>query len=168
MKKKLLSFVALSALLMGGLTALAACKGSTTIKQSESSAVASSSEDVTAKFTVSYEASQQYTINGLKGSYEAGEKVTFTIIVNDKTKQVSAVRVNGEKISPDKDGKYSFDMPGEDARLRITLVDADIVTLSAFYTGNTMVGETLTVTTKIDFAENNELLMMTLLKQRCL
>ena len=157
MKKKLLSFVALSALLMGGLTALAACKGNTTSKTSQSSAVvSSSSKDATAKFTVSYEASQQYTINGLKESYEAGEKVTFTVTVNDKTKQVSAVRVNGEKISPDKDGKYSFDMPGEDARLRITLVDADIVTLSAFYTGNTMVGETLTFTTKIDFAENNE------------
>ena len=154
MKKKLFPLVAISALLMGGLTALAACNSNS--GQNKSSENVTTSQQSTDKFTVSYEESQQYTINGLKESYEAGEKVTFTVTVNDNTKQVSSVRVNGEKVSPDKDGKYSFDMPAENARIRVTLVDADSLALSAFYSGNPMVGETLTITTKIDFAENNE------------
>ena len=147
MKKKLFPLVAISALLMGGLTALAACNSNS--GQNKSSENVTTSQQSTDKFTVSYEESQQYTINGLKESYEAGEKVTFTVTVNDNTKQVSSVRVNGEKVSPDKDGKYSFDMPAENARIRVTLVDADSLALSAFYSGNPMVGETVAVAVSV-------------------
>ena len=150
MKKKLLPLVTLSALLMSGLTVLGACN-----KSQPKSTEGSASEPAGAKFSVSYDASEQYAINGLKESYAAGETVTFTVTVKDSTKQISSVRAGGDRISPDKDGNYSFTMPEEDIRLRITLTDADVVTLSAFYSGNPMVGETLTITTRIDFADNN-------------
>ena len=152
MKKKLISLVTISALMVGGLAALVAC-GNNNQKSGEQTSQSQTTGD---KFAVSYRAGEGYTIEGLQESYAAGDKVSFTVKVTDNTKQVSAVRVNGEKISKDANGQYSFTMPGEDATIRVTLADADIATLSAFYSGNTMVGETLTITTRIDFADNNE------------
>ncbi len=149
MKKKLIPLVALSALLMGGLTTLAACntKGQ--------SGEPKSSEKIGAQFKVSYDQSEEYTVAGLKESYAAGEKVTFTVTVNDKTKEVSAVRAGGTKLTPDANGQYSFDMPEEDTRLRITLSDIHVAKLTASYTGSLVQGETLTITTKIDDANND-------------
>ena len=153
MKKKLIPLVTLSALMLSGLTALTACNKEQ--PKSEEGSNSTSAEPAVTKYAVSYETSEQYAINGLKESYAAGETVTFTVTVKDSTKQISSVRVDGEKISPDKDGKYSFTMPEANARLRIALADADSASLFVFYSGSTMVGETLTVTTKIDFSENS-------------
>lgn len=150
MKKKLISLVTVSALMVGGLATLVACGKPNNPSGDQTS------QNEGAKFSVSYKAGEGYTIEGLKESYAEGETVTFKVTVTDNTKQISAVRVAGSKISPDANGQYSFVMPGEDVRISVTLTDADSVSLSAFYSGNPMVGETLTITTKIDFAENNE------------
>ena len=151
MKKKLISAFAISALLMSGLTALSACSQ----KPAESSKQTSgdtSSQNVGEKYSVKYTASSDYTINGLKESYDAGETVTFTVTVNNSEKRLSAVRVGGEKITPDANGQYSF-VINEDTSIRITLMDAPVLT--AFYSGNPVVGETLVFTTRVDFDENN-------------
>lgn len=149
MKKRLIPLVALSALLMGGLTTLAACN---TKGQSGEPQVSSKTGS---QFKVSYDQSEEYTVAGLKESYAAGEKVTFTVTVNDKTKEVSAVRAGGTKLTPDASGQYSFDMPEEDTRLRITLSDIHVAKLTASYTGSLVQGQTLTITTKIDDANND-------------
>lgn len=153
MKKKLLPLVALSALLMGGLTTLAACNQQG--QQSSKKDSTPTSQPAAAKFTVSYETSEQYAVNGLKESYEVGEKVTFTVTVKDSTKEISAVRAGGEKITPDANGQYSFTMPEENVRLRITLSDVHVSKLTASYTGKLVQGETITITTKIDDANND-------------
>ena len=145
MKKKLISIVTISALLMGGLTALVAC-GSKPSNQSGNQSSQASSE----KHTVSYTASADFTITGLKESYDAGEKVTFTVTVNDSSKELTNVRANGEAVEKNANGEYEFTMPNEDVRLRITVSEIAVPVLAVSFSGRAMVGETLTLNATID------------------
>ena len=144
MKKKLISVVALSALLMGGLTALAACGA----KGNPSSEQGGTSQNVTNKYTVTYTASDDYNVSGLKESYDAGEKVTFTVTVTNSEKRLSGVRQNGNEVEKNANGEFEFTMPEEDVRLRIALADAPV--LDASYTGQPLVGQTITFVATID------------------
>lgn len=147
MKKKLISVVALSALLVGGLSTLIACGSKPSGESNQSSQAASGA------LTVSYTQSSDYTINGLKDSYAAGETVTFTVTVTNPEKTISSVRVDGEKVPQNDKGEYYF-VISQSTSISIRLGDAPVLT--AFYSGNPMVGETLVFTTKIDFADNTE------------
>ena len=111
MKKKLLSLVAASALLVSGLTALAACGASNPSKGDNTS------EKTSGKYVVSYQSSEDYEVKGLKEEYAAGETVTFTITVKAEGKEVSSVRATGEETSVKakfENGQFSFEMPNED------------------------------------------------------
>ena len=148
MKKKLLSLVAVSALLASGLTALAACGASNPSKKDDNT-----SEKTSGKFVVSYQSSEDYEVKGLKEEYAAGEIVTFTITVKAEGKEVSSVRATGEETSVKakfENGQFSFEMPNEDVSLRITLSDIVEPVLNASYSGKTVVGETLTISASID------------------
>ena len=148
MKKKLLSLVAVSALLASGLTALAACGASNPSKKDDNT-----SEKTSGKFVVSYQSSEDYEVKGLKEEYAAGETVTFTITIKAEGKEVSSVRATGEETSVRakfENGQFSFEMPNEDVSLRITLSDIVEPVLSASYSGKTVVGETLTISASID------------------
>ena len=149
MKKKLISLVTVGALLMGGLTALVACgqnnnqKGDSSINQNT-------------KYQVTYNASEQYEVTGLKDAYAEGETVTFKINLKDNTKQISSVKVQRTRIRPNENGEYSFTMPNEDVEIAIEVGDMVLPELYAFYEGKPTVGETLTFTTKIDLTDNSE------------
>ena len=151
MRKKLISTLAVGALLLGGLTALAACGQKPSNPSNDSSAVEGT------KYAVTYNVSADFEVTGLKDAYAEGEVVTFKIDVKDAKKQIGSVRYiasNSKNLRP-KNGEYSFEMPAEEVRIDITIVDADLPVLTAFYSGNPVVGETLTITTKIDFADND-------------
>ena len=153
MKKKLLSLVAVSALLVSGLTALAAC-GSTNSNPGDNS-----SQKVSGKYVVSYAKSDEYEVSGLKDEYAAGETVTFSITVKAEGKEVSSVRATGEETSTkakSENGQFSFEMPEENVSLRITLSDIVAPVLNASYTGKTVVGETLTISATIDEIATND------------
>ena len=142
MKKKLISLVTVGALLMGGITLLAACGGKP--------AGESQSQTVNEKHTVTYKESADYTVSGLKESYDAGEKVTFTVTVNDPNKELSNVRANGETVEKNTEGQYEFTMPNEDVSLRITVNEIVAPALEAAVSGRAMVGQTLTISATID------------------
>ena len=142
MKKKLISYVAVSALLMGGLAALVAC--------GNKPAGESQSQTVNEKHSVTFTESADYTVAGLKESYDAGEKVTFTVTLNDTSKEISNVRANGEAVEKNANGEYEFTMPDEDVRLRITVNEIAVPVLAAAISGRAMVGQTLTISATID------------------
>lgn len=144
MKKKLISVVAISALLMGGLTALAACGA----KGGPSSEQGGTSQTITGKYTVSYTDSADYTVAGLKEAYDAGEKVTFTVTVTNSEKRLSGVKQNGTDVEKNANGEYEFTMPEEDVRLRIALAEAPV--LDASFTGQPLVGQTITFVATVD------------------
>lgn len=154
MKKKLLSLVTVSALLMGGLTVLAACGGKNNPSGGEGS-----SQKVQGKIPVEVsikdEDKEFITIGGLKEDYELGETITFTVTVTNSEKEINAVRVNGDKINPNADGSYSYTVPTnvedlDSILIRITLSDVVAPTLAVSFSGRAMVGQTLTISAKID------------------
>ena len=151
MKKKLLSLVTVSALLMGGLTALVACGGKTNPSGGDQS-----SQQQSGKFPVTAKADEGCTISGLKEEYEVGEEVKFTVTLTDTSKEVSAVRVNGEKITAGADGSYSFTMPADEVTIRVTLAEIAQPVLSISMNGRAMVGQTVTISAKIDEIATND------------
>ena len=155
MKKKLISVVAISALLMGGLTALAACGA-----KGQPSEGGDSSQSAVSKHAVSVridsEDKDNVTVSGLKDEYEAGETVTFNVTVTASGKKLSAVRVNNEKISANADGSYSFVMPNEDVTIKISLADVVEPVLDVSYDGQPLVGQTLTFSATIDSVATND------------
>lgn len=146
MKKKILSVVAIGALLLSGLTALSACNNGNNSK--------GDSINQKTSFQVTYTANADYEVTGLKESYTEGETVTFKINLKNNLKQIASVKVMRKRIRANDQGEYSFEMPADNVSIDIELADVDLPELFAFYTGNTMVGETLSFTTKIDFADN--------------
>ena len=144
MKKKLISVVAIGALLAGGVALLAGCNGG------NNGGGDGTSQKTAGKFSVSYTESEDYEVNGLQAEYAPGETVTFTVTVKNSAKEISSVRVNNARISPNDNGSYSFEMPEEDVTLRITLSDKVAPTLAASYSGRTVVGEKLTISATID------------------
>ena len=146
MKKKLLSVVAISALLAGGLSLLASCNSG----NNKSNGGDESSQKVSGKFTVSYTQSEDYEVSGLKEEYAPGETVTFTVTVKNSGKEISSVRFNNQKITPNTDGSYSFVMPEDNVSLRITLGDKVEPVLATSFSGITMVGQTITISATID------------------
>ena len=149
MKKKLISVVAAAALMMGGVSALVACGNNNQSKE-----VTPSSQQTASKYAVSVKISDEdknfVTVSGLKEEYAPGETVTFVVTLNSASKKINAVRVNNEKINAGNDGSYSFVMPNEETTIRITLSDVVEPVLAASYTGQPIVGETLTISATID------------------
>ena len=138
---------------MGGLTVLAACGG----KNNPSGE--GSSQKVQGKIPVEVsikdEDKEFITIGGLKEDYELGETITFTVTVTNSEKEINAVRVNGDKINPNADGSYSYTVPTnvedlDSILIRITLSDVVAPTLAVSFSGRAMVGQTLTISAKID------------------
>ena len=163
MKKKLLSIVTLSALLVGGLSVLAACgKGNNQSQGGDTPSIPSPSDGsgVQTKYAVSVKISNEdkdnVTVSGLQDEYAAGETVSFTVTVTASGKKISAVRVNNEKISANADGSYSFVMPAQETEIRIVLADVVEPVLEASYTGQPLVGETLTISAKIDSVSTDD------------
>ena len=163
MKKKLISLVTVGALMIGGLAVLSACgkKENQSNNETPSSVPAPSSDSGTpAKYAVSVKIANEdkdnVTVSGLKDEYAAGETVTFNVTVTASGKRISAVRVNNEKINANADGSYSFTMPAEEVEIRIVLADVVEPVLEVSYTGQPLVGQTLTISASIDSVATSE------------
>ena len=148
MKKRLLTAVAVSALLLGGLVTIAACGGKT--KPGEES-----KQNQVATYRVTCAASEDYEVKGLKEAYAEGETVRFTVEVKGENKILAFVRQGSKKLTAAADGSYSFVMPAEDVVIKISVGELATPVLNAFYSGNPQVGETITITTKIDSEDND-------------
>ena len=149
MKKKLISALAISALLLSGLTVLSAC-GNKPSPNGDSSAQES------ALYRVTYLASEDYEVTGLKETYAVGETVTFKINLKNSMKQISSVRVYRSRIRENEQGEYSFVMQAEDTEIAIEIANIATPVLAASYSGRTMVGETLSISATVDGAAISE------------
>ena len=146
MKKRLLTAVAVSALLLGGLGFVTACGGKTNN--------GGNGQNQTVTYKVTCAASSDYEVKGLKDAYAQGETVTFTIEVKGENKVLAMVRAGSNKLTPNANGEYSFVMPAEDVVLKITVAEETAPVLTASYTGSPQVGQTIVITTQIDDADN--------------
>ena len=155
MKRKLLSVVAIGALLAGGLSLLASCNSNNNQGGGQDS-----SQKSDAKYKVEYSQSADFEIGGLKESYQEGETVTFTVTVKNSGKKIKNIRVTGnefsKQFSASDNNQYSFEMPGEDVQLKVNLSDVQVPVLAATYSGLPLVGKTLTISTTIDAVANSE------------
>ena len=140
--KKLFVAVATLGLLGTGFVALAACGGG------------GNSQNQSVTYAVTYEQSSDYEINGLKERYKAEEEVTFTVNVLNETKELSAVRFDGTKLKAQEDGSYKAIMPEYDAIIKVNLSDIKGPEFLVSYVGKTEVGQTITISTKIDGKDN--------------
>ena len=77
-----------------------------------------------AKYTVTYEASADYTITGLEENYGLDDDVTFKVTVNDNNKTLKYVKGNGNILTADSEGNYTFKMPAKNATIVVELKDA--------------------------------------------
>ena len=66
-----------------------------------------------------------YQISSIKDTYMERETVSFTILMNDNTKEIVKVTANGKLLSASNGTTYKFSMPGEDVEIAITLKDKD-------------------------------------------
>ncbi len=73
-------------------------------------------------YTVNYATSSDYTVNGLKSSYTANEKVEFTVTVTNAQKEIETVKQDITVLTA-VNNKYSFNMPSSNVTLYITLKD---------------------------------------------
>ena len=140
--KKLFVAVATLGLLGTGFVALAACGGG------------GNSQNQSATYAVTYEESADYEIEGLKARYKAEEEVKFTVNVLNETKELSAVRFDGTKLKAEDDGSYKAIMPDYDAIIKINLSDIKGPEFAVSYVGKNEVGQTITISTKIDGKDN--------------
>lgn len=76
------------------------------------------------KYTVSYEASDDYTITGLEASYAAGDSVSFKVTVNSTEKVIKDVKGNGSSLTADAEGNYTFVMPSKNTTIVVELKKA--------------------------------------------
>jgi hypothetical protein len=72
-------------------------------------------------YTVSYNQSNAFTISGLENEYKAGDTVSFSIVLNDETKLISAVKMNSTTLTAISENNYSFTMPASNVTLTVTL-----------------------------------------------
>ncbi|MBO8427550.1 MAG: hypothetical protein IAC58_03245 [Firmicutes bacterium] len=78
------------------------------------------------KYSVTYEENESYTIEGLdEEGYLKGSNVSFTVTVNDETKEVKEVKVGETPLTP-VEGTYSFTMPASNVTISVTLEDAKV------------------------------------------
>lgn len=151
MKRKLLSVVAIGALLAGGLSLLASCNSNNNPSGGDAT---SQKENV--PYTVTCAKSDDYSVTGLKESYLEGETVTFTVSVTNSAKLLKNVKLGkSTTLTPNANGEYSFAMPAENVTIYVNLSDVVVPVLTASYTGLTRVGQTLAITSQIDNVNND-------------
>ena len=76
-------------------------------------------------YTVSINTDEAYQISSLKDKYIEREAVSFTILLNDGTKEIAKVTVNGKVLTPTSGTTYKFSMPAENVEIVITLKDKE-------------------------------------------
>lgn len=77
-----------------------------------------------AKYTVSYEASDDYTITGLEENYGLDDDVTFKVTVNNSSKRIKSVKGNGQVLTANDKGNYTFKMPAKNTTIVVELRNA--------------------------------------------
>ena len=77
-----------------------------------------------AKYTVTYEASDDYTITGLEENYGLDDDVTFKVTVNNSSKRIKSVKGNGQVLTANDKGNYTFKMPAKNTTIVVELRNA--------------------------------------------
>ena len=138
-KSKFFTVLVTSALMVGGISFLSACNSG-----------GEGGQTVVTDFKVTYTESADYEVTGLKESYKQGETVSFKINLKNNLKTISSVRVGSSRVNADDSGTYSFEMPGEDAVIKITLIDKAQPAFAITVEGTKEVGSKLTVSATLD------------------
>lgn len=73
------------------------------------------------EYSITYTASEDYTVTNLVTKATKGTKVTFNIAVNDENKELSSIKANDVDCTLEEDGSYSFVMPEGDVVIAIIL-----------------------------------------------
>lgn len=75
-------------------------------------------------FAVTVESGEGFTVTGIRAEgYAKDATVSFTVNVTDSSKQISAVKANGEVLTATADGHYEFVMPEKDVVISVALAD---------------------------------------------
>ncbi len=82
------------------------------------------------KYTLTVNTDSSYQISGLKTEYMERETVSFSILMNDNTKEIDKVTANGTILAASNGVTYKFSMPAENVEVVITLKDKESVTPS--------------------------------------
>lgn len=104
---------------------------------STSNPATSTSAPVT-KYMVTLPTSTDYTITGIVSTgYAEGEKVSFTVTVNNPDKEIVTVGYGTTTLTAKADGSYEFNMPANNVLLFVTTKNVERYVLS--HTGNVQV-----------------------------
>ena len=79
------------------------------------------------KYSLTVNSDSAYQLSSIRSSYMERETVTFTILMQDNTKEVAKVTVNGKVLEPTSGTTYKFSMPAENVEIVITLKDKEVV-----------------------------------------
>ena len=77
------------------------------------------------KYSLTVNSDSAYQISSIRSSYMERETVTFSILMQDNTKEVAKVTVNGKVLEPTSGNTYKFSMPAEEVEIVITLKDRE-------------------------------------------
>ena len=79
------------------------------------------------KYSLTVNSDSAYQISSIRSSYMEKETVSFSILMQDNTKEVAKVTVNGKVLEPISGTTYKFSMPAENVEIVITLKDKEVV-----------------------------------------
>ena len=77
------------------------------------------------KYSLTVNSDSAYQISSIRSSYMEKETVSFSILMQDNTKEVAKVTVNGKVLEPISGTTYKFSMPAEEVEIVITLKDRE-------------------------------------------
>ena len=77
-------------------------------------------------YTLTVNSDSAYELAGIKNQYLERETVNFTILMNDNTKEIAKVTMNGTVLVASSGTTYKFTMPSEDVEVVITLKDKEV------------------------------------------
>lgn len=89
--------------------------------------------DTIIKYSVTAPTSEEFRVVGLDKDYEAGDLVTFGVVVTDEIQVVDTVSASDTTVTNSGGNIYTFTMPEKDVTLTVTLKDA-IVEVDEFAT----------------------------------
>ena len=78
-------------------------------------------------YSLTVNTNSAYQLTSIKDTYKERETVTFSILLQDNTKEIEKVTANGNVLEANKGTTYQFSMPGENVAIVITLKDKSVV-----------------------------------------